>query len=208
MNKYYWNYERIKHVSLKDMLVSYIGLNDNPYAHKFWDVFYDNAVMYTDLYDLRQISTLWNSAKTGSAPYLEDLWRYVLTSYYEWFVGYSSLNDADLKEVFQRFIRHFINKIMLTYDRYTVLLDGFSKMKTDILNEVESSLESKTSFSDTPQSSGSFETDTHRSSFSKVETKSVDPRGTPMERFAEVESKLSNIYKSWLKEFKEMFYTI
>lgn len=91
-----------------------------------------------------------------------------------------------------------------TIGYYSKIISLYLDQENNLLAKLHSS--SETRVNDTPQNSGSYDTDTHVSNISKTTNES--DAGTVMNRLIDVRKQWENLYKAWAKEFTDKFIII
>lgn len=145
---------------------------------------------------------LWDNG--ASKAYLEDLWKILFARFWNWYCirseadGIDDVSTLDIIELESK----IINVIILTYDKYSALLNGFAGIKSSLMAQVSASTE--TGYNDTPQSEGGYTDDPYRTSYTKVTSKTDG--ATPIARLKEVQDKIRNLFLEWTDEFKVLFW--
>lgn len=142
---------------------------------------------------------LWDGSQSKS--YIEDLWKLIYASYYNWYCLECDDEEIDTTEQ-ERFYINVIDIMVKTYDRYSSILTAFEAIKNKLMDQVKSSTE--TGYNDTPQEEGDYTDETHRTTYTKV-TSLIDG-ATPVERLDEVQRKIRNTYRDWADEFASLFW--
>ena len=168
--------------------------------NKPWDMAESfKLTFYTDYTS----APLWTSTSPVAAKtYIEDLWKLLFARFSEW-----NCLEEDESYISQgihprKFTDPLINILVMTYDKYAILIKGLDDIRLKLLAQVESSTE--TGYNDTPQSEGDYTDSTHKTSYTKV--KSLTDGATPIERLDEVHKKIKNLYLEWSDEFKRLFW--
>lgn len=112
-----------------------------------------------------------------------------------------SENDELTKDEVLEFLSDVWRAIYNSYDRYKAVLDSYTAKKGLLLDKIHNY--SKSSFNDTPQNTGSFDDDSHRTNVTINEGET--DVGTAMQRIAEIEKLYNDVYEQWVKEIGERF---
>lgn len=128
--------------------------------------------------------------------------NYIVNKYKNESVGYICVNDSENQDVlFREFMRKYIVIFKETYTRYIVLLNMYQNNKNKLLDELKTV--SVDRFNDTPQNNGDFTSDSHTTTYRKLEVST--PISSIMERINEIDSKYKNLYSEWALEFSKIF---
>ena len=99
---------------------------------------------------------------------------------------------------------------MDTYSRYSVILDMYYARLDDAnsaLSKIASGNTSEVKFNDTPQVTDGT-VDSHLTTYTKTTTSSTTDANTIMARIAEIEEKMSDVYKNWTDEYIRAFHVV
>ena len=97
-----------------------------------------------------------------------------------------------------------------TYKRYALILSAYeNKLDTyqKALAKVGSDSTNETRFNDTPQVTDGT-VDSHLTTYTKTTTSSTTDANTIMTRIAEIEEKMSDVYKNWTDEYIRAFHVV
>ena len=175
------------------------SLTSSP-TNKAWDMAESFKATFYDDYTS---APLWTSTSPVAAkPFIEDFWKLLFARFSEW--NCLEEDESYLSQGIhpRKFTDPFINILVMTYDKYAILIKGLDDIRAKLLAQVESSTE--TGYNDTPQDEGAFTDATHKTSYTKVT--SLTDGATPIERLDEVHKKIKNLYLEWTDEFKRLFW--
>lgn len=166
---------------------------------------------------IQTLTTNNTNTKPTYADEFEPVINLIYDSYKDYNIGF--IDKCDFtdptgteieEEVRDRFIRQFAVIYKVSCNRYLKLLALYEAEEDNLMNKLTNTVnETGTNrTNDTPQNGGTFEDDEHTSlymSSSRNATSTVDPQ-TVMSRLDEIQSKYMNIYKDWVKEFRDLFF--
>lgn len=102
---------------------------------------------------------------------------------------------------YSNFWRQFCNVYRSTQEKYVKLLTLYTAQQTHLMDELESTVESR--FNDTPQNGGDWSNDQHTSTITSTTT-SADPT-TVMARLDEIANLYRDLVADWAEEFAPLF---
>lgn len=93
-----------------------------------------------------------------------------------------------------------------TYEKYEVLYNAYQEKKDVLLDrlKVESNVINR--YNDTPQGEGDFSDDEHTSDINITKGETATDNTTPIERIAEIDRKMKNLFIRWSNEFVYLFW--
>ena len=112
--------------------------------------------------------------------------------------------------IFGNYLRRLERFVMDTYSRYSVIIDMYVARLDDAnsaLSKIASGNTSEVRFNDTPQVTDGT-VDSHLTTYTKTTTSSTTDANTIMARIAEIEEKMSDVYKNWTDEYIRAFHVV
>lgn len=112
--------------------------------------------------------------------------------------------------IFGNYLRRLERFVMDTYSRYSVIIDMYVSRLDDAnsaLSKIASGNTSEVKFNDTPQVSDGT-VDSHLTNYTKTTSTSTTDANTIMARIAELEEKMSDVYKNWTDEYIRAFHVV
>ena len=120
-------------------------------------------------------------------------------------------NCAAFCHVFESYFARLYQFFDSTYKRYALILSAYENKLDDYqkaLARVGSDSTHETRFNDTPQDTATPAADTHLTTYTRDTTESSSDMNTIMTRIAELEAKMSDVYKNWTDEYINQFSVI
>ena len=109
----------------------------------------------------------------------------------------------------RRFLGRVVNIVMLTYSKYSAILNSYETEKTHLLDQMNKSISGSDTRrdNDTPQDGGTFDDDNHTSFISQGEVSNEESwDDTPViERLDKISKLYELTMKKWLDEFSGLF---
>lgn len=136
--------------------------------------------------------------------YVEEMWQQL----YVWFRREYAIKveeDANVLDAEAEFFSLLCNKIADGYDYYTTILDIYKNNKNKLMDKVKSIATGSTRFNDTPQNSGTFDTDPYTSNITQNEGTTESDLKTTMERIKEIQESYRDFLGQWAKSFRNLF---
>lgn len=112
--------------------------------------------------------------------------------------------------IFGNYLRRLERFVMDTYSRYSVILEMYEARLDDASNalaKIASGNTSEVKFNDTPQVTDGT-VDSHLTTYTKTTASSTTDANTIMARIAEIEEKMSDVYKNWTDEYIRAFHVV
>ena len=112
--------------------------------------------------------------------------------------------------IFGNYLRRLERFVMDTYSRYSVIIDMYVARLDDAnsaLSKIASGNTSEVKFNDTPQVTDGT-VDSHLTTYTKNTSTSTTDANTIMARIAEIEEKMSDVYKNWTDEYIRAFHVV
>lgn len=159
-------------------------------------------VTLVDVYD--EYIGVNNLYTTLENQYVEEMWQQMFV----WFRKEYAIKveeDADLMDAEAEFFSILCNKIADGYDYYTTILGIYANNKTKLMDKVKSIATGSTRFNDTPQNSGTFDTDPYTSNITQNEGTTESDLKTTMERIKEIQESYRDFLGQWAKSFRNIF---
>jgi hypothetical protein len=112
--------------------------------------------------------------------------------------------------IFGDYLRRLERFVWNTYSRYTVIIEMYEVRLDDAnnaLSKITSGATNEVKFNDTPQVSDGT-VDSHLTNYTKTTSTSTTDANTIMARIAEIEEKMSDVYKNWTDEYIRAFHVV
>lgn len=136
--------------------------------------------------------------------YVEEMWQQL----YVWFRREYAIKveeGVDRMDAEAEFLSILCNKIADSYDYYTTILKIYNDNKNKLMDKVKSIATGSTRFNDTPQNSGTFDTDPYTSNITQNEGTTESDLKTTMERIKEIQDSYRDFLGEWAKSFRNIF---
>lgn len=136
--------------------------------------------------------------------YVEEMWQQL----YAWFRREYAIkveDGVDRMDAEAEFLSILCNKIADGYDYYTTILGIYANNKSKLMDKVKSIATGSTRFNDTPQNSGTFDTDPYTSNITQNEGTTESDLKTTMERIKEIQESYRDFLGQWAKSFRNIF---
>ena len=89
--------------------------------------------------------------------------------------------------------------------KYSPIIAKFTAQENNLLNKIATSVETSSRFNDTPQDTTTPDDDAYLTTYGKDYSISESDGATIMARLAEIRDQFSDVYESWLNEFRRAF---
>lgn len=178
---------------------------------------YDGVTLGSCLHDTGLLANapIWDSyANEELKDYIEDLWQILYARFYNWYCAYLDYDyttdeEATITEdVAVEFLYRFINVLVMSYDKYSVLLGYYDAQKSNLLDKIETTFGGTNRFNDTPQNeegSTDFSNDDHVSNITITDNTSSTDGESPMMRLKEIQDHYKEVMDDWCNLFKKLF---
>lgn len=123
------------------------------------------------------------------------LWALVFSRYKEHYLLY------DYKTFFQK----LYTIIVMTYDKYKALFDGYTAKASHFLDAIKTTTTNKDRFNDTPQNAGDFENEDWTTTISLFNSEVGEDRESPVVRLRELKNNYDNTLMDWANLFDNLF---
>lgn len=199
-----YRYDYVVWFTLEELYSEAFGQVDQPYqagdlGELLKDLLYPvNAPVWSDY------------ANHELKPHMEDLWQLIYARYYDWYCDYSTYTDFGQElepttDMCKKFFIKLLNVLVLSYEKYSVLLDYYTSEKNNLMNQINTSNTAITRFNDTPQDGGDFSDDAHTTNISQSEGSSGTDGMSPIMRLKEIQDNYRDAMEEWCNEFKRLF---
>lgn len=188
-NKYFWTFKEILE-----------GGGEPSPAYQFTDENILAVVSAMEDYSTPLINELGEWVDTN----VKKLVNLIVKRYINMYIITTETEDFPLEQTFN-FVDKLFYIIEMTSPRYLTLLKAYSDSATKLLDPVKVTTNNKSRFNDTPQNSGSYETDPFTTNITFLDSVSQNEADTIMGRIRELESSYNNLLLIWSNEFKSLF---
>lgn len=118
--------------------------------------------------------------------------KYIVPRYMNEAIGYlnGSFDEADVIALFKEFFRVIANRIITSYDEYKKLIDLYTNVKNNLLDDIKST----TKYNDTPQTKVTGEYDDN---YNTNVTTNLTEGASKIARLKEIEDLITDYYDKW-----------
>lgn len=195
--RYYW--------TLQEALITITGNTDiKDWNFNASELLESISTMNINSGYLPSVVQISGGVMTWSNTHYEKVMDLVMKRYREHYVYWTKndLEDTDKAEVF---VSKLIYMLEMTAPRYLKLLEVYTSASAQLLSPVEITSKGTTRFNDTPQDSGTFDTDSHTTNLTEDSRTTTNDLDTKMGRIREIESDYNNLLLKWSNEFDKLF---
>lgn len=170
------------------------GLTSDPYVssidfYSFFHTLIPNAPLYKDNAILPHLNNLMNLLYSRNRDHY----------------CFKQETETISQDECLKFITKMANVIVMTYDRYSNMLDLYLANKGKLMNPIKSSSEYVNRYNDTPQNSGDFDDDSHTTNINHSKSETSTDGSSMISRLNEIEKGISDLMKDWTNEFNPLF---
>ena len=195
--RYYW--------TLQEALNTITGNTDiKDWNFNASDLLESISAMNTSSGYLPSVVQISGGVMSWSNTHYEKVMDLVMKRYREHYTYWTKndLPDTDKAEIF---VSKLVYMLEMTAPRYLKLLEVYASASAQLLNPVEITSSGITRFNDTPQDSGTFDTDSHTTNLTEDSRTTTNDLDTKMGRIREIESNYNNLLLNWSNEFDKLF---
>lgn len=210
MSSYLYPFNRIKYEkryfwTLQEALNTITGNTDiKDWNFNASELLESISTMNTNSGYLPSVVQISEGVMSWSNTNYEKVMNLVMKRFREHYVYWTEndLEDTDKAEVF---VSKLVYILEMTSPRYLKLLEVYNSADSELLDPVKIESEGVSRFNDTPQDSGTFDTDSHTTNLTEDSRTTSNDLDTKMGRIREIESNYNNLLLKWSNEFESLF---
>ena len=141
---------------------------------------------------------------------INDLFTNIYSKYYgEGFVIRDDVNESEVRiNKYAEKLGILMTKVSRSYNYFSTMINLYKSQENNLMKDITSSSESRVGYNDTPQninSQSKYEQDDYLSNFTRSQSSTTSPLGTPMARLSEIQQSYRSLMESWVNIFDDMF---